>query len=94
MRVRTDSKFSNMSREQVIAGLKNINEFKVNDENSSLEELLKKLMKYETTIPCSPWRNGSILSNHGPLLMMVACSYDPAVFLADDEYKEKYDAWK
>ena len=49
MRVRTDSEFNNMSREQVIIGLKNINEFEINDENSSLEELLKKLMKYERT---------------------------------------------
>ena len=49
MRVRTDSEFNNMSREQVIIGLKNINEFEINDENTSLEELLKNLMKYERT---------------------------------------------
>ena len=53
MRVRTDAEFSNMSREQVITGLKNINEFEIN-ENSSLEELLKKLMKYERTRSLSP----------------------------------------
>ena len=41
MRVRTDAEFS-MSREQVITGLKNINEFEINNESSSLEELLKK----------------------------------------------------
>ena len=39
MRVRSDSEFSNMSREQVITGLKNRNEFEINDENGLLEEL-------------------------------------------------------
>ena len=39
MRVRSDSEFNNMSREQVITGLKNRNEFEINDENSLLEEL-------------------------------------------------------
>ena len=91
MRVRTDAEFSNMSREQVITGLKNINEFEINDENSSLEELLKKLMKYERTRSLSFWHDGSTLSNHGHLLMMATCLYDPAVFLTDDEYKEKYN---
>ena len=89
MRVRTDSEFNIMSREQIIAGLKNINEFEINDENSLLKELLKKLMKYERTRSLSLWHDGSTLSNHGHLLMMVACLYDPAVFLTDDECKEK-----
>ena len=91
MGVRTDAEFNNMSREQVITGLKNINEFEINDENSSLEELLKKLMKYERTRSLSFWHDGSTLSNHGHLLMMATCLYDPAVFLTDDEYKEKYN---
>ena len=58
-----------MSCEQVTTGLKKINEFEINDENSLLEELL----------------------NHGHLLAMVACLYDPEVFLTDDECKEKYN---
>ena len=69
-----------MSLEQVTTGLKKINEFEINDENSLLEELLKKLMKYERT---RSLYDGSSLSNHGHLLMMVACLYDPAVFLTD-----------
>ena len=72
MRVRTNFEFNNMSREQVIAGLKNINEFEIDDENSSLEELLKKLVKYERTRSFSLWHDGSTLSNHGHLLKMVA----------------------
>ena len=90
MRVRTDSEFNNMSREHLITGLKNINEFGINDKNSLLEDLSKKLMKYERTRSLSLWHDGSTLSNHGHLLMMVACLYDPAVFLTDDECKEKY----
>ena len=77
-----------MSCEQVTTGLKKINEFEINDENSLLEELLKNLMKYERT---RSLYDGSSLSNHGHLLMMVACLYDPAVFLTDDECKEKYN---
>ena len=61
MRVRTDTElFSNMSREQVITGLKNIIEFEINDENSSLEERLKKLMKFERTRSLSLWHDGPI----------------------------------
>ena len=80
-----------MSREQVITGLKNINEFETNNENSSLEELLKKWMKCERTRSLSLWHDGLTLSNHGHLFMMVTCLYDPALFLTDDEYKEKYN---
>ena len=89
MRVRTDSEFNIMSREQIITGLKNINEFEINDENSSLKELLKKLSKYERTRSLSLWYDG--LTHHGHLLMMAACLYDSAVFLTDDECKEKYN---
>ena len=62
-----------MSLEQVTTGFKEINEFEINDENSLLEELLKKLMKYEKTRSLSPWYDGSSLSNYRHLLMMVAC---------------------
>ena len=48
-------------------------------------------MRYERTRPISLWHDGLILSNHGRLLMMVACLYDPTVFLTDDECKEKYN---
>ena len=91
MRVRTDSDFNKMSCEQVITGFKNVNEFEINDGNSSLEELLKKLMKYERARSLSLWHDVSTLSIHGHVLMMVACLYDPAVFLTDDECKEKYN---
>ena len=91
MRVRTDCDFNKVSCEQVRTGFKNVNEFEINDENSSLEELLKKLMKYERTRSLSLWHDVSTLSNQGHLLMMVACLYDPAVFLTDDECKEKYN---
>ena len=91
MRVRTDSDFNKMSCEQGITGFKNVNEFEINDGNSSLEELLKKLMKYERARSLSLWHDVSTLSIHGHVLMMVACLYDPAVFLTDDECKEKYN---
>ena len=48
-------------------------------------------MKHERTRSLLLWHGESTLSNHGHLLMMVACLYDPAVFLTDDEYKEKYN---
>ena len=82
-----------MSREQVITGLENINKFEINDENSSLEELLKKMMKYERTTSLSLWHDLSALSNHGNLLMMVACLYDPAVLLTMMNAK-KSRIWK
>ena len=91
MSVRTDAEVNNMSHEQIITGLKNVNEFEINKENNLLEELLKKLIKHERTRSLSLWHDGSILSNYGHLLMMLVCLYDSAVFLTGDEYKEKYN---
>ena len=53
------------------------------------KELLKKLITLKKKITFT-LAYGSTLSSHGHLLMMVACLFDPPVFLTDDEYKEKY----
>jgi len=36
------------------------------------------------------WHDGSSISNHSHILMTVSCIYDPATFLTDAEYQQKY----
>ena len=36
------------------------------------------------------WHDGSTLSSHSYLLMMVSIMYDRAVFLTNEEYEQKY----
>ena len=36
------------------------------------------------------WHDGSSLASHSHVLMMISTIYDPAVFLTDKEYKEKF----
>ena len=36
------------------------------------------------------WHDGSTISNHSHLMIMVACMFDPAVYLTDQEYFNLY----
>ena len=47
----------------------------------------KKLKKMERTRHLQIWHDHSTLANHGHILFMVSCLYDPAVHLTNLEYK-------
>ena len=51
--------------------------------------LTKNLEAYEKTYNLITSHNGSSLSSHSHLLITVACLYDRAVFLTDEEYYQK-----
>ena len=92
MRLTTDSEFDQLDREAVKNRLKNIHEFQIEDNNKTTEELCNTLKKYERSRNLMFWHDGSSLSSHGHILMLVSSIYDPAVYLTDDEYSAKYSS--
>jgi len=84
MRVKPDEFYEEMPREQVVSRLKELNEY---DENDGLTKMRKKLKKMERTRHLQIWHHHSTLANHGHILFMVSCLYDPAVHLTNLEYK-------
>ena len=54
---------------------------------SNLQYLLKK---YERTRYLMFWHDGSCISNHGHIMMMVLCMYDNGAFVADQEYQSEH----
>ena len=47
--------------------------------------LISKLKAYEGTLNFIIWHDGSSLSSHSHFLLTVACIYDRAIFLTDEE---------
>ena len=86
MRLRPDTYFDYLSREEVIHQLKTINEFSSFDCDADTQVFKKRLKMYERTCHLIFWHDGSSLSSHSHILIMVSCLYDTAVFVTDEEY--------
>ena len=90
MRLRSDVYFDTLSREEVIHQLKTINEFISLNCDSDTQMLKKWLKMYECTCHLIFWHDGSSLSSHSHILIIVPCFYDTAVFVTDEEkFKSK-----
>ncbi|XP_057299871.1 uncharacterized protein LOC130630393 [Hydractinia symbiolongicarpus] len=83
MRLRSDKDYENMTQEELILNLKRINEF---SEQMPSEEYVHTLKCFERRRHLMFWHDGSSIASHSHVLMLVACMYDPALFLTDDEY--------
>ncbi|XP_047129004.2 uncharacterized protein LOC124809199 [Hydra vulgaris] len=90
MRLTTDQEYLALSRETIIDGLKRIGEFNDDYENRSVLHLRETFKKFERTRHLMFWHDGSSLSNHGHILMLISVMYDKAIFFNNDEYYEKY----
>ena len=88
MRLTDDNTFNNMNFEEIKEKLIQIYEYQ-NEPPADLETLRSRLKYYERKRNFMMWHDGSTISSHGYLLMMVACLYDPAIFLTDPEVKAK-----
>ena len=91
MKIHSDEELVAMNNDEIRKHLNNINELKKSDDSCSIEELRKKLSQFERTRHLMLWHDGSTLSNHGHLLMMVCVIYDPAIYYTDKEYFELYN---
>ena len=88
MRLRSDNNYSKLSREDTIKQLRRINEFDVTDIHKNTDILKSKLKKFERTRNLMFWHDGSTISNHSHIFVMVSCLYDPAIFVTDEEYSK------
>ena len=87
MRDYPDSHYDNLTHEQLVQRLAELNEYK--DDGLTEEKLRLKLKKLERTRHINIWHDNSCVANHGYLLCMVAILYDPAIYLTNEEYKTK-----
>ena len=53
----------------------------------TITHLKEKLKKYERTRCIMVWHDGSTISKHSHIMMMVSCMYDDVAFLTDDEFE-------
>ena len=87
LRLFDDNQMENMSREDTISELERINEFCEKDYSLTTEDLKKKFKTFNRKRHFIFWHDGSTISNHSHILMMVTCLYDKALFLSNSEYK-------
>ena len=81
MRVKPDEFYDEMPREQVVSSwLNELNEYY---ESDGLTKRRKQLKTMERTRHLQIWHDHSTLANHGHILFMVSCLYDPAVHLTN-----------
>ena len=90
-RLRSDNDYSKLSREDTIKQLRIINEFDVTKIYKNAAILKNKLKIFERTRNLMFWHDGSTISNHSYILVMVSCLNDPAVFLTDEDYSKSND---
>ena len=90
MRLRQDEEYLQMSRIDIISDLKRIDEYEDFHANSDTPLLLNRLKQFERKRHLSVWHDTAPISNHSHLLITVNVVYDPAIFLTDDEYRQKY----
>ena len=54
-------------------------------------ELFDKIAALKQTRNLMFWHDGSSISNHSHMMIMVACMFDPAVYLTNQEYFHLYE---
>ncbi|CAB3980182.1 Hypothetical predicted protein [Paramuricea clavata] len=88
LRKNNNNHYLEMSPTQVMERLKVLGEL---EENKGLDEMAmrEKLATLEQTRNLMVWLDNSTVANHGYLVCLVTCLYDPAVFHTPEEYKEK-----
>ena len=87
LRAQCDEYYNSLSEQVLKERLKELNELP--KDLPSQEEMKKKLQNIETTRHLLVWLDNSTVANHGYLVCLITCLYDPAVFLTNDEYKLK-----
>ena len=87
MRKMSNEELSEMSREELIEKLVQVNA--VFPETDDKEVLKAKLKEISHTRHLKIWHDLSTVANHGHLIFMVACLYDPALFYTNEEYQRK-----
>jgi len=88
LRKSSDQFYNELTENELKQRLVELNELYEN-EHLSVSEMRNKLKYIERTRNLLVWLDNSTVANHGYLVCLVTCLYDPAVFLTDQEYKAK-----
>lgn len=78
--------YENLDEETILERLSKLKIPVPSEPMSALDEL----MKVEHTRNMKVWHDHSDILNHSYVSFMISALYDPAVFLTDEEYKERY----
>ena len=89
MQIFLDDFYDKTPQTKIIEELQRIDEFSPSMNDLSDTVLSSKLKQLQRTRHLSLWHDGSTLSNHSHLLMMVNILYDSAIFYTPEEYKQK-----
>ena len=84
MRQRTNDEYDKLTKNSLTKSLKAINEH-IEGENE--DEMRARLKDIESTRHLKMWHDLSTIANHGHLVFMVSCLYDPAVHYTTEEYQ-------
>ena len=79
LRLRKDEEYD-MSRDEIILGLRRINEYDIPDINNNTALLLGRLKGFEHKRHLCVWHDTSPICNHSHLLITINCCYDPTIF--------------
>ena len=83
-RIFSDNQLNNMTNFDLIEETKRIDEY--DKFTSSNNDLKSKLKLFRRRRFLQFWQDGSTISNHGHILIMVNAVYDKALYMTDDEY--------
>ena len=92
MRLRPDTYFDTLSREELIHQLKTSNQLNSFDCDADTQVLNKQLKMYERTCHLTFRHDESSFSSHSRILIVVSCLDDTAVFVTDEEYFKLEDS--
>ena len=91
MRLHTDEEIESFDLITLTEMLKKKKDFSVEKSISLTKlDLQNLLKKYERTRYLMFWHDGSCISNHGHIMMMVSCMYDDGAFVTDQEYQPEH----
>ena len=85
-----DMEYEGMTNSDVKERLKKIGEYtREVEEEYSPRQMKELLMKFERTRHLMVWADNSTILNHGHILYLVQCLYDPAFFYTPEEMKAR-----
>ncbi|XP_019624951.1 PREDICTED: uncharacterized protein LOC109470439 [Branchiostoma belcheri] len=79
--------YDTMTLDEIKNRLEHLNE---ETEGETEDDLRTHLKRVEATRHLAYWEDGACLANHGYILYLISTLYDPAIFLTNAEYFEKY----
>ena len=90
MRNNPDSYYDSLTEKEARERLLELGEL---SGNPSTEAMKNKLKSLERTRHLIAWLDNSTVANHGHLVCLITCLYDPAVFYTDEEFAVKTGKW-